>query len=158
MAEAKSVSTNPQPTLQSSLEELCRLIEDESVSVDEGELPGLKELIRDWFDDGTSVSVEAFSRRILKVFQESSHSEAYEQTVEQLPSQHKSLFEDFISNNKSAKEAGKQLIEARTSHLIAQDPANVVAQDAGGEVASNFETQALLRSESIEPKTNIIVR
>lgn len=101
----------PIPTLQDSIQELGQLVKDPKSELDEKELPGLDKLIGDWFDDDTEVTKEAFARRILQVFRDSTHSEVYDDVKSNLPGQRGTVLDKFVDGDISAKDAGALLAE-----------------------------------------------
>ncbi|TGJ84004.1 hypothetical protein E0Z10_g4787 [Xylaria hypoxylon] len=93
------------PTLQSSVQELGRLIKPP-----DSDLPA-DELIDAWYDKDTEVSEEEFALRILKVFQESTYKKVYKNVVGQLPCNQRDAVEGFVSGSLSAEEANNLLTQ-----------------------------------------------
>ncbi|UPL03342.1 hypothetical protein LCI18_014276 [Fusarium solani-melongenae] len=101
----------PIPTLQDSIQQLGQLVKDPESELDEKELPGLDKLIGDWYDDDTEVTSEAFARRILQVFRDSTHNEVYDDVKSKLPGQRGTVLDKFVDGDISAKDAGALLAE-----------------------------------------------
>lgn len=101
----------PIPTLQDSIQQLGQLVKDPESELDEKELPGLDKLIGDWYDDDTEVTKEAFARRILQVFRDSTHKEVYDDVKSKLPGQRGTVLDKFVDGDISAKDAGALLAE-----------------------------------------------
>ncbi|KAI8717644.1 FAD-binding PCMH-type domain-containing protein [Fusarium sp. LHS14.1] len=92
----------PIPTLQDSIQQLGQLVKDLESELDEKELPGLDKLI---------VTKEAFARRILQVFRDSTHNEVYDDVKSNLPGQRGTVLDKFVDGAISAKDAGALLAE-----------------------------------------------
>ncbi|KAJ4207478.1 hypothetical protein NW767_002728 [Fusarium falciforme] len=101
----------PIPTLQNSIKQLGQLVKDPESELDEKELPGLDKLIGDWYDDDTEVTKEAFARRILQVFRDSTHNEVYDDVKSKLPGQRGTVLDKFVDGEITAKDAGALLAE-----------------------------------------------
>lgn len=106
------------PTLQDVVQGLGKLVEDPTSDLDEKELPGLDELITDWYDEATDVSNEEFTRRILEVFRDSTHNQVYKNVKGQLPPQKELIFDKFVDGNITAEDAGELIARSEAEASV----------------------------------------
>lgn len=97
-------------TLEDSIKHIGFLVSDKDSKLDEAELPGLDRLTDDWFDPKVNVEEEEFMRRILGVFQESTHKEVFHNVVGELPKPQQDALHSFIAGNSTAKDAAKEFL------------------------------------------------
>ena len=102
------------PSLEDSIKEIGRLVKEPS-DLDEAELPGLDVLIDDWYDTNVDVDEGDFMRRILGVFQNSIHKEAYGDVVNQLTQPQQDAVSAFISGDTTAEDAAETLLPQEAS-------------------------------------------
>lgn len=76
--------------------------------IDSKKLPGLPELIDDWFDPKTEVDEEQFVRRFLHVFKASDQDFTYEQIVGDYDYEIQGIFNDFVDGKINAQDAAKR--------------------------------------------------
>ncbi|KAJ8128011.1 hypothetical protein O1611_g5625 [Lasiodiplodia mahajangana] len=134
--QESSSTSESVPTLQRSMQELARRLQDPNSDLPEQELPGLYELIDDWYSENSSVTQEDFARRILEVFKNSTHNEVYARALQQLPEIVQSVIGDFVAQKKTAEEASKFLahrtpMAAAFMGIPASEPSDIVPGDKG---------------------------
>ena len=95
------------PTLKASIKEISSLVKEPTSDLDEAELPGLDRLIDDWYDPEVPVDEGEFMRRILGVFRESTHQEAFNNVVGELPKPQQDAISSFISGDSTAEDVAK---------------------------------------------------
>ena len=120
LSKLQGISEFPKsiPSLEDSIKEIGRLVKEPS-DLDEAELPGLDVLINDWYDTNVDVDEGDFMRRILGVFQNSIHKEAYGDVVNQLTQPQQDAVSAFISGDATAEDAAETLLPQEASEEAA---------------------------------------
>ncbi|KAI1626658.1 hypothetical protein EDD37DRAFT_620248 [Exophiala viscosa] len=88
--------------------------------INDDELPGLTNLIDDWFDPKVDVDEEQFVRRFLHVFKQSGKDFTYEKIIGDYDGEVQSIFNDFVDNKINAQEASQRYRPYKTSKLLKQ--------------------------------------
>jgi len=69
--------------------------------INDDELPGLTDLINDWFDPKVDVDEEQFVRRFLHVFKQSDKDFTYEKIIDDYDGEVQNVFNDFVDGKVS---------------------------------------------------------
>ncbi|KAJ9628288.1 hypothetical protein H2204_009405 [Knufia peltigerae] len=77
-------------------------------NIDTDELPGLTNLIDDWFDPNVPVNEEQFLRRFLHAFKQSSKDFAYEKIIGDYDDEVQGIFNDFVDGKLDAQQAAEK--------------------------------------------------
>ncbi|KIW19682.1 hypothetical protein PV08_00256 [Exophiala spinifera] len=77
-------------------------------NIDTEELPGLTNLIDDWFDPNVPVTQEQFVRRFLRAFKQSNTDFTYEKIIGDYDDEVQGIFNDFVDGNIDAQQAAQK--------------------------------------------------
>ncbi len=96
--------------------------------IDSSELPGLPDLIDDWFNPKVDVDEEQFVRRFLQAFKKSDKDFTYEKIVGDYDDEVQGIFNDLVDGKINAHEAGQRY----RPYMAAKLPRHKGATRAGG--------------------------
>jgi hypothetical protein len=117
--------------------------------IDSSELPGLPDLIDDWFDPKVDVNEEQFVRRFLQAFKKSDKDFTYEKIVGDYDDEVRDIFNDFVDGKINAHEAGQKYRPYTTAKL----PRHKGALRKGG-LASTIPGQD---NDGLKEETSLLV-